>query len=428
MSEQAQHNTRLAAGMLDIAQQRLLGTHPFHARFVATWHVQASATVRTMGVSVKDNGVVLYFDPTFVIGCSFPQLMGVLHHEIHHLLFGHVFMDPSHFPDHEALTIAQEVTANEWVPEPLPGAPILLAQFPQLPPNEETSVRYQRLARVNLDPYLQRIAGQMDQEMSTSVPNSSTMGPKLPQSGVLSPASKTLDDHSVWAETQTSGPLGKMTVRVLIRQAREALSPVEWQRLPPALRQSIDDACRGEMPGGGVELLTAMNTGHLDWRRLLRRYVRQATELRPGFTRPARRFPDLLGIVPGRLHHPTRATVLVAIDTSGSMSMTMLEMIAAELDRMAAHHNVTVVECDASVRAVYPYRGRITRVHGRGGTDLRPPFDAALLGSVKPDLVIYFTDGCGPAPDRPPAIPVLWCLTPGGQRPAPWGRAIHLSS
>lgn len=117
---------------------------------------------------------------------------------------------------------------------------------------------------------------------------------------------------------------------------------------------------------------------------------------------------------------------MAVLDTSGSISTAMLEAIAGELDRLASYHAVTVVECDAAVQAIYVYRGRLTAVRGRGGTDLRPPFDPALLRQVCPEVVVYFTDGGGPAPDAPPAVPVIWCLTPGGQRPAQWGRVLRL--
>jgi hypothetical protein len=51
------------------------------------------------------------------------------------------------FPDRDALVIAQEVSANEFIREPLPGEPIRLENYPQLPPNEDIVTRYMRLVR-----------------------------------------------------------------------------------------------------------------------------------------------------------------------------------------------------------------------------------------------------------------------------------------
>ena len=113
------------------------------------------------------------------------------------------------------------------------------------------------------------------------------------------------------------------------------------------------------------------------------------------------------------------------IDTSGSMSDELLADISAELGVMAKHFKVTVVECDAAIRAVYPYRP-IKTVCGRGGTSFRPPLKAKFLRAQKPDLIVCFTDGSGPAPKKTPALPVLWCLTQDGEKPASWGEEIRM--
>ncbi len=91
-------------------------------------------------------------------------------------------------------------------------------------------------------------------------------------------------------------------------------------------------------------------------------------------------------------------------------------------------HDVIVVECDAAVQAVYPYEGPIEHVRGRGGTNFRPALEANFLKETAPDVVVYFTDGHGPAPAVAPTIPVVWCLTVRGVKPAPWGGEIRMTS
>src|SRR5215211_2006400 len=100
--------------------------YPFHARFLASWTTEATDVVSTMGVTVRHARIKLLFSPSFVADCSFDELAGVLLHEVHHVLFEHVFLDASHFPDAHALLIATEVTANEHIRESLPGRPITL--------------------------------------------------------------------------------------------------------------------------------------------------------------------------------------------------------------------------------------------------------------------------------------------------------------
>jgi predicted metal-dependent peptidase len=89
-------------------------------------------------------------------------------------------------------------------------------------------------------------------------------------------------------------------------------------------------------------------------------------------------------------------------------------------------------------------------MHGRGGTSFYPVFDAATLAWAADggDLsgVVVFTDGFGPAPQKPPREPVIWVLMGGitlgvnalgaGQggelggvrRPAPWGTVVNAAA
>ncbi len=133
----------------------------------------------------------------------------------------------------------------------------------------------------------------------------------------------------------------------------------------------------------------------------------------------------MVGIVPGTtiLGHPK---VMAAVDTSGSMSKEALGRISQELQRLACHTTITVVECDDKIRTKYPFNGPLKGVNGRGGTDLRPPLSEECASELRPDVAVYFTDGDGKAPEHPPSFPVIWVLTPGGRRPAPWGEVYEL--
>ena len=113
------------------------------------------------------------------------------------------------------------------------------------------------------------------------------------------------------------------------------------------------------------------------------------------------------------------------IDTSGSMTAALLEQIDGELARLARRFSVTVVEFDAAIQRVHAYRP-LGDYHGRGGTDFRPALEREFLRAHRPDLVVVFTDGEGPAPESSPRVPVIWCLTPGGDAPVQWGRVIRM--
>jgi predicted metal-dependent peptidase len=84
--------------------------------------------------------------------------------------------------------------------------------------------------------------------------------------------------------------------------------------------------------------------------------------------------------------------VLAVLDTSASMTAETLRQIGGELAGMSRAADVVVAECDTRIHGVYPYRDDLLKVHGRGGTDLRPALAAAFLAGLRPDVVVYFME------------------------------------
>jgi predicted metal-dependent peptidase len=129
------------------------------------------------------------------------------------------------------------------------------------------------------------------------------------------------------------------------------------------------------------------------------------------------------------------------VDTSGSMSNEVLAQVLAEIDRLRSvtECRLTLLECDAIIHQVLvtdPYQqthpsGKRHAFHGRGGTDLRPPFAwvAEQLrsgGHPAPEALIYMTDGFGPMPEKEPGVPVLWIVPGHGVKQVPFGTMLRL--
>ncbi|MGB1275005.1 MAG: VWA-like domain-containing protein, partial [Nannocystaceae bacterium] len=144
---------------------------------------------------------------------------------------------------------------------------------------------------------------------------------------------------------------------------------------------------------------------------------------------PSRRAPDRIGIVPGRRSQREDPVILAAVDTSGSMTNAELSQVADELMGLLREKvRVAYLQCDTTIVLAQWLRGSDAprTALGRGGTDLRPPFSRSVLARYRPDLLVYFTDGYGPAPPSPPpGLQVLWVLT--GTRPnvpARYGKVV----
>ena len=225
----------------------------------------------------------------------------------------------------------------------------------------------------------------------------------LPPAAIL----ECLDEHLPLREEMS----GEMTGRVLAAAA----------------------ACagRGRLPAGIARLVKGLRRGRVPWQRLLRRYLRESLgKEEQSYLPPNRRRVWQEQYLPGPAAGQ-KGRLLVAVDTSGSISKDMLEGFAAELKAISAFcETLTVMTCDAKVHEEVRAQGladflKKLKFKGGGGTDFRPVFDLLAQKRLRPDALLYLTDGRGLFPkSAPKGYPVLWCLT--SEADVPWGRAIGL--
>ena len=334
--------------------------------------------------------------------------MGVLLHEVHHVVLGHLTHPRFHgVCDVELMDLAVEMSANEYIEEPLPN-PITWHPYASLGlrAGQSTLERYERL--------VDRLSG------GASASSAGNGGPAKSE-GVRA------DDHRYLRRGDTQPGALEQTRQLINRAAMEA----------DELRSGgVDDVpgllCAGKDPGSLIEALTGVlgpAERFLDWKTALRMFVACARAPVHTYARPNRRFPGRVGEVPGRTYSPrvlVKPRLLVVVDTSMSMSLPELAEVARQLAALSEHATLTVAECDTRVARVYPWAGALTNVMGRGGTDLRPIFAGPFLAAQRSEGVVYFTDGDGSTPEAPPSVPVLWILTKPEAFTCPWGERAWL--
>lgn len=187
----------------------------------------------------------------------------------------------------------------------------------------------------------------------------------------------------------------------------------------------MNNESRGMMPGFFMSEVENINKPPaLSWQAILKKYVGTITaDKKKTRTRLNRRQPerfDLSGTMDSKI-----LKIVVAIDTSGSMSDHMIGQVFNEIFAILAKrkHDITVIECDAKVRKVYKARTRADvqkKVAGRGGTCFSPVIEHINTDQYYRDaLLIYFTDGYGEQEiPRPRTYRNLWVVI---------GNAKHLS-
>ncbi|HEY2092699.1 MAG TPA: VWA-like domain-containing protein [Thermoanaerobaculia bacterium] len=397
--------------------QRLLARYPFHANVVAAGIVVAEP-VKTMAVTVRDGVLTFLYSPAFVEATELEVLVGALLHEVGHVLADHLLANAADYPDRRARTIAEEVSVNETVGEPLPAGVLRIEQF-DLPPDEDTDARYERLAaRTEKAPDVPKKRRSGRKGASDTKKRESARG--------SSEDVETFDDHTVWNEaTQTPQETRDVIDRAVL-SAADRLTSADKVALPRAVQQRVLDARRRINGGPTSAERIVSGVARIPWERILEPFGARRRDAAATFRRPSRRFSALAGIVPSYIYRASKLRLVGVIDTSGSMQSATLAVISAELQALARLHDVTVVQCDDTIRSVAPYSGPISEIIGRGGTDFRPPLEAEFLSALRVDVVVYFCDGDGPAPVSAPRPPVIWAITSGGLRPASWGDVVWL--
>jgi predicted metal-dependent peptidase len=209
---------------------------------------------------------------------------------------------------------------------------------------------------------------------------------------------------------------------------REALR-VQWQqRLAGAAQQAMQ---AGKLGGTLARLVDHLLEPNLPWRALLARYMSQAARDDYSYLRPS-------GRREGPAIHPSlrsaQVDVVVALDTSGSVSEAELAEFVAEIDALKGQvrARLTLLACDAALAGDGPWEFepweelRLPRAfRGGGGTSFVPVFRYLEAEGRRPDLLVYFTDARGEFPPTEPGYPVVWLVK--GRERVPWGERVQLN-
>ena len=202
------------------------------------------------------------------------------------------------------------------------------------------------------------------------------------------------------------------------------------ERLTAAVQQY--ERTRGTLPAGLAGLVEAILKPEIGWKELLAQFVTNCYGGSRRWLPPARRH-----VWKGlylQSQRTERLRAIVAIDTSGSTSGDLPKFFSelVALLNSFGSYELTVIQCDAAVGKVETFDDcnlldpdRKWEVTGGGGTDFRPVFSYIDEHSeLNPNLLIFFTDGYGGYPERPPPYPVMWLLTSDGRCGVEWGQQV----
>jgi predicted metal-dependent peptidase len=379
------------------ARLRLMLDQPFLASAVARFPFMEATDAERCPTFATDGYRIIY-NPAFAASCMHEKLVFILAHEVLHCLFGH--LDRRETRDPELWNIAADLAVNS-----------LLVDFGFALPEGALHAVWNRGLTVE----------EIYDRLQTPSSNSAFHG-------------QALDVH-----LPPDGSQG------LCNDPVSVPSPAERRRLRSQLLSEMrtHPGLPGNVRGMIEEDIRRASEPQVDWKALVADFV---SGLRRDDYRlyPFNKKHVWRGIYLPSYGVPAPQHLVAAVDTSGSISIKDLARFLVELDRLRGVTlcRLTVLEFDTVIQKVTEIDpaeeggafgvsedGRFT-FRGRGGTDIRAPFDwiaeQMRRGETPPDALIVLTDGFGMMPERTPDYRILWIAPQHAARDFPFGQVVRM--
>lgn len=361
--------TLSAMERMQSARAALLDTHPFFGTLSLRLRLIETTDLPTMGV----DGNNLYFNPDFVEELSDVRVMGVVAHEVLHCVFQHMYRRQGR--DREKWNIANDYVINA----------ILLDEAFSLPPSRLYDPKWRDMPSEEVyaklpDELVDELSAQPDWNFGSCLDPTDT--------GEASSNADMEGQSTEW--------------RLAVEQAGMAAKAAG--KLPAGLQRIVDEVTEPKIP----------------WERQLWSFLNKRKPAAHSWNRPQRRLAYSGLHLPSKKYIPT-GDIVVAIDTSGSMSQSELAACGAELIEIfkaIQPTNIYVLYADSAVDRVdhftcfdFPDFDTLFRPSGGGGTSFIPPFEWVDENlHSPPDAFVYMTDGYGPFPEHEAEYPTLWLI------------------
>ena len=386
---------------------------PYYGILLSAMDRYPTKDVPTLGVRRSGNVFRLGYNPDFIADKDLPTMMALLKHECLHIALNHLTLwDETNITEEEHMlhNMAGDLEANCYID--FSGTKGIHPLFPERFGWDRSlgaMEYYKRLSKLNLQ-----------QQQKQQAKN-----PSKPCNGGRGQGDKSGDPQQVQGGSGLSDDLQQMYNQRFDDHSNWPSKMTEEQKLD--MKQAIDDLCVfaaeevekscGKIPGEMVGRIQAIRDKKkpkpvTDWKKHFRRYISNefSDEIKKSRKRESMRFPDSAGN-----RHKRKSHILVAIDTSGSVSMPEYREF---LGQMRTMKNITfhVVECDAIIQYEYDFNGTIhEKLHGGGGTSFYPPIMMYLQNRRRYEGIVYFTDGFCEVPEITPKE-MLWVISSKGDQ------------
>jgi predicted metal-dependent peptidase len=371
------------ASSLAKTSKELMLTEPFYGFFLIMLNKIWSNKIPTAGVGKNGINYQLIINPDFWEKLSDKHRLGLIKHELLHVAFGHL-TTYFKFSDKKLANVAMDMEINQYISKDwLPEGGIDIDNYADLNLDRKAGCRY----------YYDKLKDLQDEKEK----NGTTGDPNMDQL-LDNIENGDIPDHSTWEDFED---LTEAEQKLIEKQLQKVLTDAKEQT----------EKKRGTVPGEieGLIIIEEIVKPKFDWRGFIRRFTGVSTKV---FTKKIRRKENRRFEANPGLKVKMKQHMLLAIDTSGSVSDDELKEFMSEIYHIyKCGVDITVIQCDTSIRSIEPYKGKFEMaVQGRGGTEFDPVLEYFNENLRKYTSLVYFTDGECYTRVRPKGN-ILWVLS-----------------
>lgn len=410
---------------LQKAKAALILDQPFFASLLLGMEIVENAACKTM----RTNGEIIEFNPEFIADKSVQELTFVLAHETLHCAFEHMYTRGNR--DANKWNIAADYVINDILVNENVGTMIDGALFnPELVKqgNGTTHGVYAILPEPPKDDK-KPDKGKKGKDKGKDKGNGKGKGKDKGEGNADGDGQgEGQDDQSQGEGYPGAGESGGAMDEVIDAAQDEATNSQKASENRVRVVQAANAAkMAGKLSAGLARVVKEVTASRTDWKANLRRFFTERAKVDWSFARPKRRFLAEDIYLPSLAGERMGSTV-IAIDCSGSVSATELELFSKETSAIIQDvcPEVThVIYFDSEVLRIESFtkddQFKINPIGG-GGTRFSPVFKYIEKHNLNPNACVFLTDlVCADFGDAP-SYPVMWVTTLATD--APFGEVL----
>lgn len=383
---------------------------PFYAPLLYNLNIRLKPGSGTIAITQR---LTVYLDEAWFNTLPLGEAMGVLVHELHHIIHKH-HQRGIGFEDKELANIAADLTIN----------PALIIHNWQLPVDCIFPKHYGLKENESFEYYYKQLLKQRKEGKSTYPQNTGAAKGKCGScaGGVKDEHEDEHENQQAQGTEDAEGTEGE--------SSEETPSPGDVAELVAETRALAKDCVeKGQCAGrtGVFTLLEGKSLSTIDYRKLLRRIVLRHMNVRiDGDNDYSKKRPSKKSLMYGRsvsslISYEPQVTIV--LDVSGSMDVKKLMAGTLEILKIVKAADVQFINLVTSNTSVVEKYKRLSiprfkhlKLETGGGTDFNEALAAVDKNDIKTDVCLFITDGDGENRYIPKTYELIWVLVGPNRR------------